>query len=87
MQKSAQSADADLKDQLRKLQEQRLGCEVCFLARKARLSLRLEATERENQELRAKNEAQGPAPKRRGRKSMRNQTMDFTKHRKDGWQD
>lgn len=47
----------------------------------------LEETERENQALRAKQaEDPGPAPKRRGRKSLR-KTMDLTAHRRISWQD
>lgn len=47
----------------------------------------LEETERENQALRAKQaEDPGPAPRRRGRKSLK-KTMDLTAHRRISWQD
>eukprot|EP00435_Cladocopium_sp_Y103_P016764 s1248_g4.t1 len=53
-----------------------------------RLQKQLEESERENQELRAKQSAPGEsAPRRRGRKSMRNRTMDLTAHRNADWEE
>ncbi|CAK9046506.1 unnamed protein product [Durusdinium trenchii] len=69
---SGKSSDMNaLKEELMKLQKQ------------------LEESEQENQELRAKQSTPADAgpPRRRGRKSMRNRTMDLTQHRKEGWQD
>ena len=66
------ASDDGLKEELRKLQKQ------------------LEESERENQELRAKQTApsdSAPAPRRRGRKSLRNRTMDLTAHRNADWEE
>lgn len=53
-----------------------------------RLQKQFEESERENQELRAKQSAPGEsAPRRRGRKSMRNRTMDLTAHRNADWEE
>ncbi|CAJ1458995.1 unnamed protein product [Effrenium voratum] len=53
-----------------------------------RLRELLEQTERENQELRAKQVPEEGATKRRGvRKSVKNKTLDLTPHRKNEWQD